>query len=191
MGTTHTPILLTRIIAVHDALDRAGFDHALGGALALAIHVREPRFTADIDLNVIADPDHPEALLECFPDDLVVPSTAADDLRQTGQTRLIWPLPTTPIDLFLPQDDTYHRLVNDRATPCAFGDALIKVVSATDLMVFKMMFDRPKDWVDIDSLLDAGAGDPEEAIEWISRFLGADDQRIARLRAMLTAARDN
>ncbi|WP_275426248.1 hypothetical protein [Nocardioides daejeonensis] len=41
------PILLARLRSVHEHLDRAGFDHARGGALALAIHA-ELRFTADI-----------------------------------------------------------------------------------------------------------------------------------------------
>ena len=54
-----TPLLLQRLSSVHQHLSQAAIDHAVGGAIALAVHVREPRFTADIDLNVLADADHP------------------------------------------------------------------------------------------------------------------------------------
>ena len=175
------PVLLVRLRAIHEALDGSGFDHAVGGAIALAVHVKEPRFTSDIDLNVMADPDHPEALLGCLPNGIVVHPGAAGEIRRDGQTRLLWPEPNTPVDLFLPQHPTYHRLVNDRAVPVDFLGHGIKVLSATDLMVFKAMFDRSKDWVDIETLLDNQAGNPDEAAAFLGEFLGEDNPRIARL----------
>jgi len=180
MTEPHSPTIYTRLRAVHSALDAAGFEHAVGGAIALAVHVLEPRFTADIDLNVIADPEDPEPLLAALPPEITVHPLAARDLRATGQTRLIWPDPDTPVDLFLPQHPTFHRLVTDRAEEVDFLGEGIKVLSATDLMVFKMLFDRAKDWVDIEAMLQAGAGDPDEAAQWVSEFVGADDHRLAR-----------
>ena len=180
-------VLMTRLVSVHDALDAAGFDHAIGGAIALAIHA-EPRFTADIDLNVIADPAAPAALLAALPRDIAIHEAAEKEIREDGQTRLTWHDPETPLDLFLPQHPTYHQLVADRAILCEFPGATIKVITATDLMVFKMMFNRTKDWADIESLLAAGAGDPAEAAQWIAEFLGADDPRLARLRDAISAA---
>jgi len=38
--------------------------------------------------------------------------------------------------------------------------------TATDLMVFKMLCNRRKDWADIESLLRCSAGDSAEAVEW-------------------------
>lgn len=179
-----TPLLLGRLQAVHRALDAAGFAHAVGGAIALAVHVREPRFTADIDLNVIADPDHPEPLLRCLPPEVIVPARAAEEIRRDGQTRVIWPDPDTPVDLFLPQHPTYHRLVTDRARAVDFLGEDIPVMDATDLMVFKVLFDRSKDWVDIESLLENRAGDVDEAVRWLTEFLGEDDSRLSRLRSL-------
>lgn len=177
----YQPVLLRRLVAVHDALDTAGFAHALGGALALAVHVKEPRFTKDIDLNILADPVHPEPLLACLPSEIEVPAAASDAIRRDQQVRLIWPNPETPVDLFFPADPEYHRLVTSRATPFLFGDAAIPVMTATDLMVFKMLFDRTKDWADIESLLESGAGDPDEAASWIARFLGPEASQLGRL----------
>lgn len=184
MPDPYTPLLLQRLRAIHAGLDVAGFEHCVGGAIALAVHVREPRFTADIDLNVMADPSQPEALWAALPDDVVVHDAAASEIRRDGQTRLIWPDPVTPVDLFLPQHPTFHQLVNDRAVPVDFLGEGIRVMSATDLIVFKSMFDRSKDWVDIETMIECGSGDVDEAVRWLTQFFGSDDSRIARLRRL-------
>ncbi|WP_244930646.1 hypothetical protein [Nocardioides sp. W7] len=179
-----TPLLLQRLRSVHEALDRGGFDHAVGGAIALAVHVREPRFTADIDLNVMADADHPEAMLAALPPEVEVTEHAADQIRRDGQIRLFWHDPDTPLDLFLPQHPTYHALVTSRAQPVDFLGDDIKVMSATDLMVFKTLCDQSLDWVDIESLVENEAGDLEEAARWVAEFVGGDDLRVDRLLSM-------
>jgi hypothetical protein len=172
------------LISVHRALDAAEIEHCIGGAVALAVHA-EPRFTADIDLNVMADPQDPGSLLGCLPSDLDIHRSAAREIERDGQTRLMWRNPATPLDLFLPQHPSYHQLVNDRAVLWDFAGVEIKVMTATDLMVFKMLFDRAKDWVDIESLLEVGAGDPQEAAHWIRQFLGAEDHRLTRLEELI------
>ncbi|HQV57516.1 MAG TPA: hypothetical protein PKV27_05865 [Ilumatobacteraceae bacterium] len=182
------PLLLRRLQQLHRALEAAGFEHAVGGALALAVHVLESRATVDIDLNVIADPQRPRPLLDCLPAPIIRHTQAADELRQSGQTRLWWRDDDgidTPVDLFLPQHPEFHQLVNDRAEPFLFGDVPIKVISATDLMVFKMLFNRRKDWADIESLIDAGTADVGEAAAWIRRFLGDDEPRLVQLRQIV------
>jgi hypothetical protein len=185
VAETRSPLLLTRLRAVHHALDSAGFPHAVGGAIALAIHVREPRFTAHIDLNVTADPRDTASLLGCLPTEIDIHTKAEKELRDAGQTRVIWPDPSTPVDLFLPQHPTYHRMVVERAVPVDFLGVGIRVVTATDLMVFKMLFNRSKDWVDIEALLEAAAGDPDEARGWVVEFLGTEDARLTRLDRLL------
>lgn len=62
-----SPLLLERTVRIHEALERAGFAHAIGGALALGYHVEEPRATRDIDLNVSADPACPQLLFDALP----------------------------------------------------------------------------------------------------------------------------
>ena len=58
----------------------------------------------------------------------------------------------------------------------------IRVLCPGDLAVFKAMFDRPKDWVDIATMVDANALDVELAAERLARVLGTDDARVDRLR---------
>lgn len=185
--------LLHRLIAVHQHLVAAGFDHAIGGALALSQHVSPPRGTADIDLNVTADPAHPERLLAALPREVEVHAGAAEQLPSSGQVRLWWKSPTlaTPVDLFLPQHPTFHHLVVERAEPTVLLGTEIKTLTVTDLMVFKMLCNRRKDWADIESLLRCGAGDTAEAAEWVASIIGPDDPRLAQLQEIVNELAEN
>jgi hypothetical protein len=49
--------------------------------------------------------------------------------------------------------------------------------------VFKALFARPRDWVDIEAMVEARSLDVDEAIRWV-RELAADDERVARLTAL-------
>ncbi|WP_183092940.1 hypothetical protein [Nocardioides stalactiti] len=184
------PLLLQRLLSVHRTLEAAGLPHAVGGALALAVHTRDPRFTADIDLNVTADTAHPEILFAALPDDLEIHGAARSEVRQVGQTRLWWRDPDTPLDLFLPVHPTYHELVVDRAEPARFLSDDILVLTATDLIVFKALFNRSKDWVDIETLIQDGSGDVGEAAAWIDEITGDHSRgdRLRRIRSDLPGA---
>jgi hypothetical protein len=187
---TTEPGILERLRAVHVCFERAGLDHAVGGALALAIYVYPPRGTADIDLNVTADPNRPDVVLSALPGEVKVDTAAAEAIRATGQVRLWWRSPTldTPIDLFLPQHPTFHYLAVSRAEPADFDGTEIKVLTATDLMVFKMLYNRRRDWADIESLVRCGAGDTAEAGRWVAEFVGANDPRLATLQEIVEEA---
>ena len=180
----YTPVLLERIRAVHRSLTSHGYQHAFGGAIALGVYA-EPRFTADIDVNVIADAAHPEGLLAALPAGVEVLDGISAEIRRRRQARLYWSEPRTPLDLFLPQHPTFHQLVVDRAVPAPFLDTDLKVISATDLMVFKMLFDRRRDWADIAAMVEAGAGDPEDAAAWVVAIVGGEDHRLGELRRIL------
>ncbi len=181
-------IVLERAVQVHRLLEAAGVPHAIGGALALAYHVGEARATRDIDLNVSADPQHPEVLFALLPED--VPWTKVDvrAVQTTGQVRLWWPhpdgQPPIPLDLFFPQSPL-HALVNQRAERVAMLDDVVPIVTATDLMIFKMLFDRRKDWADIEELLRYGKVDVPEARRWLTSVVGVEDPRQAKLAELL------
>jgi len=185
-------IVLERALEVHRRLDAAAVPHALGGALALAYHVHEARATRDIDLNVSADPQHPERVFHALPGD--VPWSDADvrSVNADGQVRLWWPhpdgQPAIPLDLFFPQHE-FHAVAMSRLEVVAMLDATIPIVSATDLMVFKMLFDRRKDWADIEELVRFGKVDVEEAERWLTAIVGPEDPRHATLRALVDEVR--
>ena len=62
-----------------------------------------------------------------------------------------------------------------------FAGITIAVLAAEDLAVFKAMFDRPKDWVDIATMAEADALDAQVAADRLADLLG-DDERVDRLR---------
>jgi hypothetical protein len=186
-------IVLERAVLLHRRLDRGAVPHAIGGALALAYHVAQARATNDIDLNVFPDTDDPRAVFELLPDD--VPWTDADvaTVRSTGQVRLRWPHPeggpAIPLDLFFPEHD-YHRVVRTRTELVAMLDDTVPILSATDLLVFKALFDRRKDWADIEELVRFGKPDVEEARRWLTAIAGPADKRLATLAAIVDEVAD-
>lgn len=183
-----TASILERLVAVHRALDAAGFDHAVGGALSLAVHVANPRATADIDLNVSAEASQAEAVLACLPEQILVPGGAAAEIRRADQIRLVWPSPETPVDLFFIAHPAYHRMVNERAVEFDFGGDVIKVLQPVDLTVFKVLFGRSKDWVDIETLMRESLGDPGESRRWLVEILGEEAAGVARFDRLVQTA---
>ena len=58
-----------------------------------------------------------------------------------------------------------------------------------ELAVFKVMFDRTRDWGDIEEMFAAGALSAEEVHEAISGMLGPEDERHARIDEAARRAR--
>jgi hypothetical protein len=175
--------LAERVLAIEDAL--AGVPHAFGGALALAYYA-EPRTTVDIDLNVFVPPEGFGEIadkLDKLGADARAPEVAAAVARD-GQARVMWE--GTPIDLFFAYD-AFHEAAKTARRVVPFADRTIQVLSPEHIIVCKAVFDRPKDWVDIESVLDAGtAVDTAEVLRWVGRLAGDDDHRFDRAAALLS-----
>ena len=175
------PGLLDKVLALHAALDLGQVPHAFGGALALALHVEQPRGTADIDVNISLPTDRAAEVLDALPDDVAHDAASIQSVERDGQVRLWWG--RTPLDLFFPQH-LLHQVVAGRTVIMPLGDGAIPVLSATDLTVFKALFDRTKDWADIEEMVAFGSPDVPEALAWLEAIVGADDPRVAKLRGV-------
>ena len=173
--------LSERVLGIHDALDAAGFHHAIGGAIALGFCVLEPRATQDVDLNVFIEPARARDVFEALPDGVAFTGRDLEVAERDGQVRLRWD--ATPIDLFfsvLPFHDEVEK--NIRYVP--FDGRTIPVVGCTALAVFKAMFDRPRDWVDIEAMVEARALDVGEALRWVREMSGAESVSAEKLAAL-------
>ena len=175
--------LAQRIVALARAL--AAIPHAFGGALALAYYA-EPRATIDIDLNVFVpverylDVARPLVELGAAADDPAV----AELVRRDGQARVWWD--ATPIDLFFAYDAFHHAAAAGRHV-VPFADMTISILAAEHLIVCKAVFNRAKDWVDIDAMVAAGTAiDVPEVLRWVGRVAGDEDPRYERITAVLT-----
>jgi hypothetical protein len=180
-------LLDEKVLALARTLEDSEIPHAFGGALALAYYAT-PRGTVDIDVNFFVPTRDAKRVLPSL-EALGVsgPSRAeAARLERDGQVRLRWG--RTPIDCFFSYDPFHdHCMERRRSVPFGEGDA-ITILSAEDLAVFKVIFDRDKDWDDLRELLYAQAADfdADTALDWLRRILG-DAPRIARFEALLGA----
>jgi hypothetical protein len=161
----------SKLIAIHDALDNAEIEHAFGGAIALAYAVPEPRATMDIDINVAVPVERAASVIDALPDGVRARAGVLERIAREGQDRLRWG--DVPIDLFFPQH-RFHAVVASRTLLEPFRDTAIPVITPTDLTVFKALFNRRKDWPDIESMLRAGVVDEAEALRWVAAIVGAD-----------------
>lgn len=175
--------LAERLVAVHVALSDAGVPHAFGGAISLAYWTLDPRGTRDLDVNVFVPAEEAAAALAQLPAGVTVPAGAAATIARDGQTRLWWD--DTPLDLFFDYAPI-HSDAARHARSVPFAGSQIPVLAPVELAVFKAMFDRTKDWADIEAILGAGSASLDAIRDGLRPMLADDDPRWARLA---TAAR--
>lgn len=171
------PALVDKVITLHDALETHDVRHAFGGALALAYYTHDPRTTADIDVNVSLSAAAAHHLLGHLPSGIAWSDADVARTKEDEQVRLWWG--RTPVDLFF-RASSFHDGVADRAQWHEFGPTTLPFLAADDLAVFKALFDRPKDWLDIAAMVAAGSVDLESVIGSVHTLIG-DDTRVHRL----------
>jgi hypothetical protein len=175
-------MLFTELIfATNKALDDAGLDHAFGGALALMHYVAEPRTTWDVDVNISVVKEDAEVVVEALSEIVQATEEQVALLKRDGQVRLL--VGRYPLDIFLAEHE-FHDEMRMMSLMRPFGDRELPYISATHLTVLKAMFNRSKDWVDIESMLRHGSVDVQRAIGWLVTLQGPDEEAPARIRAM-------
>jgi len=175
-------MLFTELIfATHKALDDAGLEHAFGGALALMHYVAEPRTTWDVDVNISVSRENADVVVAALSGIVQASKEQVAFLKQDGQVRLL--VGRYPLDIFLAEHE-FHDEMRMMSSMRPFGDRELPYISATHLTVLKAMFNRSKDWVDIESMLRHGSVDVQRAIGWLVTLQGPDEEAPARIRAM-------
>lgn len=177
--------LPAKIVAIHRAFDRAGLAHAFGGALALAWCTARARGTSDIDVNVFSEPSEAEAVVAALPKGVAWSDGDVALIHRDGQVRLWWG--DTPVDIFLDTTD-FHREVAGRVRAEQFAGAEIPFLGCSDLAVFKAFFNRTRDWADLEDMVAAGTLDSDRVLGVLVRYLGGTDERVTRLRDLITGA---
>jgi hypothetical protein len=177
-ATSREPSLPDKVVALHHALEHAGIAHAFGGALALAYYA-EPRTTVDIDLNVFVTGEHARDVAAVLaPLGVDASPLEGETPARDGQVRCRWG--RTPIDLFFAYD-TLHDKMRAQAVPVPFGADTIPILGAEHLVVCKAVFNRAKDWLDIEQVLATVDGfDGADALAELERLLGSRDARVSR-----------
>lgn len=175
-------MLFTELIfATHKALDDAGLEHAFGGALALMHYVAEPRTTWDVDVNISVSRENADVVVAALSGIVQATEEQVALLKRDGQVRLL--VGRYPLDIFLAEHE-FHDEMRMMSSMRPFGERELPYISATHLTVLKAMFNRSKDWVDIESMLRHGSVDVQRAIGWLVTLKGPDEEAPARIRAM-------
>jgi hypothetical protein len=181
-GIAEQPSLPEKVIIIHEALTDAKVPHALGGALALAYYA-DPRATIDIDINVFVPTESWPKVVDALTE-IGVNADRLDRsaLERDGQCRLWWG--DNAVDLFFAYDPI-HDEMRRQARRVPFGGVTVSILSPEHLAVCKAMFDRGKDWMDIERMLIAGDDlDLPEIEKWLVRMVGDSDKRLERLKAL-------
>jgi hypothetical protein len=174
-------VLADRLLAVHEALTQADLPHAFGGAIALGYCTLEPRGTKDLDVNIFVTPSRVKETFAALPQPVTVTALNLEQAERDGQVRVWWG--ETPIDVFfnvLP----FHQEVSRNVRYVSFAGRTIPVLDCTALTVFKAMFDRTKDWADIEAMIEAKTIDVEGAVAWIREMAGSDTPEARRLKEL-------
>jgi hypothetical protein len=168
-----------------DACEAADLPYAIGGAIALG-YWAAPRATNDVDIDLFVD----EPGLERAFDAMLQMGLTLDrdearrQVAQRGDFRA-WS-GEMRVDVFV-AFDPIHEDVRARCRRMPLAGRPASILAAEDLCVFKMLFDRPKDWVDLE-LIVASQGarlDAGTVRSVFSYWIGESDARLARFDALL------
>jgi hypothetical protein len=172
--------LVDKLFTIHDSLTEAGLAHAFGGAIALAYCVEEPRGTRDLDVNIFIDASQAGSVLASLPRGVRVRKKDIAKVKRDGQARLDWD--GTPIDVFL-NNIPLHDAVASSVVWVRLEGRDIPVLDCASLVIFKALFDRTKDWADIEAIAIATPEDIEVAAATIAELVSDDDPALEKLKA--------
>jgi hypothetical protein len=168
--------VVTRLIEV---LEASGERYAFGGAIALAAW-SEPRATADVDVVLWITDERITRAIELMRDAGVVVDDDAARAEVRSRGLFVGRVGAIRVDVFVPSIPFYAEAAQRRVrTSIAGRDTWVH--SAEVLSVFKMLFFRPKDLVDIERMLEVqgAAFDRGFVRDALVDMLG-QDERITR-----------
>lgn len=173
--------ILEGVRRLSPVLRESGIPHAFGGAIAYGLY-GIPRSTNDWDVNIFLPESSAHEVFACLaPLGVDVPESAVTAVEKTGQVRLDWG--GKKLDLFFAYAP-FHEEARQRMRDSEFEGVPIWVLTAEDIIVFKVIFDRPHDWRDIERIFHRMGENVDlvYAVDWLEFMLGEDDSRIAHLK---------
>lgn len=109
-------------------------------------------------------------------------------IRRDGQIRLRWQ--QSFVDLFFANFE-FLQEASKRIWQVPFRNRCIPVLSAEDLAVCKVLFNRTKDWADLEATFAVQGARLGVAYirHWLHLIVGADDARVRRFEALVADVR--
>lgn len=188
-GAARDPAELAVVVA--GILTDAAVPYAIGGAIAYGFW-GNPRGTRDLDVNLFV------AAEDAGP---AVDALAAGGIRldrgsvlasaaARGDARVFYD--AIPIDLFF-LSIPLHESVARRVVEVALLGRTIRILSAEDLIVLKLLFFRGKDVVDVERMvaIQGAALDRNYVRCWLVECVGADAERVRKWDDICAALADD
>jgi hypothetical protein len=129
-------------------------------------------------VNVFVPAERAERELRALPEGVARPEGTEEAIARDGQVRLWWD--EVPVDLFFDYAPIHEEAARHRRT-VPFAGTRIPILGPTELAVFKVMFDRTRDWADIEAMLAAGTLDADAVSAALTTLIDRDDRRFERL----------
>jgi hypothetical protein len=183
--TPYVPGLVEKILLLNEALNSIKVTHQFGGAIALAWY-RDPRATIDIDINITLSNEACDPILDMLKRlGITIYRTSKVTILRDGQTVLKWD--NSRLDLFFATTPLHYEMAK-RQNLVRFADSTIPILSVEDLIICKAIYDRPKDWVDIEAVIQWGTPVRWRIVtKWLNEILGKDSQQENKLRKIRNA----
>lgn len=162
---------------VADALESIGVPYAIGGAIAYGYH-GPPRATNDVDVNVFVEPEKLGPVLDAL--EAAGATVDKADAFATARDRgdFIVRYGGMRVDVFTPSIELSYSAAQRRQRLLLLGRP-VDVLSAEDLVLFKLLFFRPKDLLDIERLVRFRGEQLDHGYvrRWIVEMMGEHDER--------------
>ncbi|MEO6771649.1 MAG: hypothetical protein ABI467_01340 [Kofleriaceae bacterium] len=166
---------------IGEGLDEDHLPYGIGGALALGVW-GAPRMTLDVDISVFVGPGDVVRVLDSLEriGVMVKRDQAVRDIERVGFAK--GRLGIVVVDVFISQHPQFaamakrvRRIVDASGWSAAF-------ISAEDLCLYKLVYYRDKDLVDLQHLFAARTDlDTGYIREWLGNMFPAGDPRLAML----------
>jgi hypothetical protein len=163
---------------VADRFAAAGVPYAVGGAIALG-YWGPARGTQDADFNVFQGVEGVPLALDCLEQaGVAIDREAALKAVSDGGYARGW-AGHVPVDIFFNSIPLHDSAATRVVTKLLLGRPA-NVLSAEDLTVLKLLFNRTKDIADIERLLVLRGADFDRSYvrRWLVDFVGEDDVRV-------------
>lgn len=178
--------LLDALFAIHDILAGADIPHALCGGLAANLYREEVRATVDVDVAVAIAPARVVDLVQRLEE---AGWTVEPYWRHGEQLRLLRKdLPR--VDCLLATTD-YERHAIEQAVPAQIEGRQLKVLTAEDLIVFKLTAGRARDYEAVAAIINTRGErlDTDYISGWLEQF-GVEDRWDRSLEEARREARE-
>jgi hypothetical protein len=163
---------------VAEGLESAAIPYAIGGALAMGVH-GYPRGTLDVDVNVFVEQEEVPRLLAALHDmGLEVDDGGALALAERDGM-FVARLDGFRVDVFVPSIPFSWEARETRVRVTS-GERALWFLAPEAVAVFKLLFFRGKDRVDLERFVAVRAGRLDHAYvrRWMVDMMGDDDDRV-------------